>query len=225
MCTHTHSWELPGTKTSLVLLASEQIYYCSFSMPCLMLCLAFQLWWITEVKSLLNQFPDQISYHKLVNTDHCCTIHGWLTFWRYMFLQNLLSTRSITHYILTWKEMFGKQYTRSDSSLGIFGFSSKCSPSVSFCLQPAFRVPHGRDCSGPVGEWKVSTMDKGMCGTSHPFLLFLAAIIVWKCCRQLLHCTVHSQTIGNLPAFCTWKWCRQKKSKDITITARNERYH
>lgn len=137
-----------------------------------------------------------------------------LTFWHCMFLHNLFSIRSISHYISTWKEMFGKQYSRSDPSLGIFGFSSKCSPSVSLRLQPAFCVPHGRDCWGPVGEWKVSTMDKGMCGTSHPFLLFLAAIIVWKCCRQLLHCTVHSQTIGNLPAFCTWKWCLQNKRKD-----------
>lgn len=70
---------------------------------------------------------------------------------------------------------------------------------------------HG-DSWGPVGEWKVTTMDKTMCGTSHPFLLFLAAIIAWKCCRQLLHCIIYS--LNNRELTCTWKWCLQSKRKD-----------
>lgn len=49
------------------------------------------------------------------------------------------------------------------------------------------------------GSEKWAQPNKGMCGTSHPFLLLLAAIIVWKCRRQLPRGAAHSQTVGKLP--------------------------
>lgn len=64
------------------------------------------------------------------------------------FLYNFLSICSIT----CEKMMFRKQCWRSDSSLGILGFSWKRSLPLSVYLQPGFCVPHATVCWGPVGE-------------------------------------------------------------------------
>lgn len=143
-------------------------------MPCLMpRSGAFQLCWMTEVRSVLSQLPGQICccccWRSTISFAQACSFNRRCTARRlkrlllstttfptvfYTACSLLYCTCSITHCISRWKEMFGKQKWRSDSSLGIFGFSSKCFPPVRLCLQPAFRVPHGRDCWGPVGGEK-----------------------------------------------------------------------
>lgn len=62
------------------------------------------------------------------------------------------------------------------------------------------------------GSEKWAQPNKGMCGTSHPFLLRLTAIIVWKCRRQP---SVLGRAFSNsweaASPFCAWEWRRRMK--------------
>lgn len=74
-----------------------------------------------------------------------------------------------------------------------------CFSLAKFCMSVYFFssfVPHGRIGWGHVGVCKRRTMEKDKRGTSYPFPHLLTAIIVQKCCRQLLHLTVLSQIMS-----------------------------
>lgn len=51
-------------------------------------------------------------------------------------------------------------------------------------LQPTVCAPYGRGCEGPARKWNGSTVNKGVCGTSHPFPPLLTAIIALRCLRK-----------------------------------------
>lgn len=89
-----------------------------------------------------------------------------------------------------------------------------CFSLAKFCMSVYFFssfVPHGRIGWGHVGVCKTRTMEKDKRGTSYPFPHLLTAIIVQKCCRQLLHLTVLSQIMGK--AKHTFLLFTKKKTK------------
>lgn len=179
----------------------HQIFWPYFLLPKQLLCFFFFM--------ILAFFQQQI-LNSTTSASHLAkqTAFPYDSHFAWMFLHRLFSICSIAHITLQYeRKCFKKQCSKSDSSWEILGLSSKCFPLVSPHLPSGFFVCTASNCGGPVGgEWKVSTMDKGTCGTLHSFLLYPTAVIVWKCCRQLLLCVENSQTVGNIPAFFPPKW-------------------
>lgn len=88
---------------SLVLLASEQIDCCTFFMPYFMPCWgAFQLWWMTELKSLVHHFPDELAQFLRTSLPWTLTTATCMTNRPRVSLHTSFTICTITHCISTF---------------------------------------------------------------------------------------------------------------------------
>lgn len=82
----------------------------------------------------------------------------------------------------------------------------------SHTLQPTLCVPHGRDCWGPVGEWKVSTAEQRHVWhlasiPSRPRSYYCMKVPPTASARH----RAFSNSLEAASAFCAWEWRRRNK--------------